>query len=105
MLERAGRLNRKEVTPELSRQLEYSQALAGLNKSQKIVAETCPEKRIQIIWGPPGTSKTQLVAAILQMYVDAKGDDHEDRGSLLAVAQSNVAADNLALRLIKQKNG
>ena len=97
------RLNRKEVTPALSRHLEFCKALEGLNESQRRAAETCPQKRIQIIWGPPGTGKTKLAAAILQMYVDAKGDGPEDRGSLLAVAQSNVAADNLALRLILQQ--
>ena len=37
------------------------------------------------------------------MNVEAQKDDDEARGALLAVGQSNVAADNLAWRCINKK--
>ena len=79
--------------------MEGSPKIENLNMSQRKAVETSLEHRIHLVWGPPGTGKTQVAAAILRMNVDAKTDDHELRGALLAVGQTNVAADNLARRL------
>ena len=75
--------------------------MENLNTSQRQAVETSVGHRIHLIWGPPGTGKTQVAAAILQMHVDAKKYDDEAQGALLAVGQSNVAADNLARRCIQ----
>ena len=71
--------------------------------SQREAIATSVTHRIHLVWGPPGTGKTQVAAAILRMNVDAKTDHHEAPGALLAVGQSNVAADSLARRC-KNKN-
>ena len=71
--------------------------------SQREAVATSVSNRIHLVWGPPGTGKTQAVAAILQMHVREKKDPDEAPGALLAVGQSNVAADNLAWRCIQNK--
>ena len=97
------RMNSVVPTGALQRELEYCRAIDNLNPSQIQAVEASVVHRIHLIWGPPGTGKTQVAAAILQMYVDAKRYDPKAEGTLLAVGQSNVAADNLARRCL-QKN-
>ena len=97
------RLNSVEVKNSLQRQLEYCPALENLNQSQRRAVETSVGHRIHLVWGPPGTGKTQVAAAILRMNVEAQKNADEARCALLAVGQSNVAADNLAWRCIQEK--
>ena len=49
---------------------------------------------------PPGAGATQVAAAILQMGVHVETNHNASKRPLLAVGQSNVAADNLTRRCI-----
>jgi superfamily I DNA and/or RNA helicase len=60
-----------------------------LNEPQLIAAKAAVERRLTLIQGPPGTGKTHTAVRILESWAK------QDVGSILAVADSNVAVDNL----------
>ena len=60
-----------------------------LNEPQLIAAKAAIERRLTLIQGPPGTGKTHTAVRILESWAK------QDVGSILAVADSNVAVDNL----------
>jgi hypothetical protein len=62
-------------------------ASGGLNAEQARGRAACLAPGVQLIWGPPGTGKTQVIAAALQDLV-AQGK------SVLLVSGTNVAVDN-----------
>lgn len=49
-----------------------------------------------VIWGPPGTGKTESVARLLAAFIASRAG-----GRVLAVAPTNIAVDQLALRMKK----
>lgn len=71
--------------------------LAPLNQSQQNAVETALAKPLSIIQGPPGTGKTVTSSAIVYHL------SRIHRKRILVCAPSNVAVDNLALRI--QKTG
>ena len=60
-----------------------------LNEPQLIAAKAAIGRRLTLIQGPPGTGKTHTAVRILESWAK------QDVGSILAVADSNVAVDNL----------
>jgi len=69
---------------------------AVLTQSQKVAVVKALDQRLSIIQGPPGTGKTHVACAVIAAWVDR----HAPMGErVLAVADSNVAADNLHTRL------
>eukprot|EP00929_Paragymnodinium_shiwhaense_P012828 TRINITY_DN12071_c0_g1_i1.p1 TRINITY_DN12071_c0_g1~~TRINITY_DN12071_c0_g1_i1.p1 ORF type:complete len:1173 (+),score=286.64 TRINITY_DN12071_c0_g1_i1:80-3598(+) len=54
------------------------------------------DQRLSLIQGPPGTGKTHVACGIIAAWMDRYGMQGD---RILAVADSNVAADNLHLRL------
>ena len=73
-------------------------ALAGLNAGQVAALDLVGNNDITFVWGPPGTGKTQTMAAIAHAaYAASK--------RLLMVAHANVAVDNLLARVVDQFQG
>ncbi len=55
--------------------------------------------------GPPGTGKTRTLLAFIQVLVEAVGDSalaRKRQGAILAVGDTNAAADNLLEGLLER---
>ena len=78
------------LTPELGGARGRSTSFAhDLNEPQLIASKAAIERRLTLIQGPPGTGKTHTAVRILESWAK------QDVGTILAVADSNVAVDNL----------
>ena len=78
------------LIPELKVARSRPTSLApDLNKAQREAALAALERRLTLIQGPPGTGKTHTGVRILEAWAK------QDLGTILAVADSNVAVDNL----------
>jgi AAA domain/PLD-like domain len=62
-------------------------AAPGLNHEQSLAQVTCRSPGVHLVWGPPGTGKTRVIAAALQDVI-------ESGKSALLVSGTNVAVDN-----------
>ena len=85
------------------RQPEMAALLARLNPAQSQVIRTALARRLTLIQGPPGTGKTRTACALLAAAVGlhAALETTPKGGSpVLAVASSNVAADELLAGLM-----
>ncbi|MBA45802.1 MAG: hypothetical protein CMB31_04365 [Euryarchaeota archaeon] len=68
---------------------EKNRDLAQLNDVQHEAVAKAMEQRLTLIQGPPGTGKTHTAVRILQGWVK------NSNAPILAVAESNIAVDNL----------
>lgn len=64
-----------------------------LNESQERALRMALSRKLSLIQGPPGTGKTRTACHLVSIAV--KLGQRRDAGKVLAVAFSNVAADNL----------
>jgi len=94
---RAG-LTAETVQAQLERLKAQRSWLAALSQSQHDAVAKALQQRLSLIQGPPGTGKTFVACAVVAAWLDTHGP-FGDR--ILAVADSNVAADNLHARLQK----
>ncbi len=68
---------------------------SGMNRAQIEASEHAIHSRLTLIQGPPGTGKTYTAVRILEAWAK------QDYGTILAVADSNVAVDNLLEGLLE----
>ena len=71
----------------------------GLNRTQEEALRSSLRNPVSCIQGPPGTGKTKTICALIRCYVG------QQDGACLATAQSNQAADNIAVGLIAAAPG
>jgi len=76
-------------------------ALVNLNESQRYAVNRSLEQWLLPIQGPPGTGKTQVAVAIFKLWNSSRNLEALNPGPVVGAAPSNVAADNLASRLMK----
>lgn len=65
----------------------------SLNPSQEKALRMALSRKLSLIQGPPGTGKTRTACHLINIAVQLS--ERRDAGKVLAVAFSNVAADNL----------
>ena len=68
-----------------------------LNDEQRQALSACRSPGIQLVWGPPGTGKTKVIALAIQDLIDGGK-------SILLVSATNIAVDNALNRAAKAIN-
>jgi hypothetical protein len=69
----------------------------GLNDGQRGALRACLAPGVHLVWGPPGTGKTQVISRALRDLMDA------DK-SVLLVSGTNIAVDNALERAARDIN-
>ncbi|KAL4784135.1 RNA dependent RNA polymerase-domain-containing protein [Aspergillus varians] len=72
------------------------ESVEALNECQNQAVKASLESRLTCIWGPPGTGKTQTVAAILQELLRRRPEER-----ILVTAPTHNAVDNILKRYLK----
>lgn len=78
-------------------------ANTDLNPSQKKAIANAASKRLSVIWGPPGTGKTQTCAGLVhQLAVYEASRDRTDSFNMLLTGPNYRAVGNLIERTLQQ---
>jgi len=93
-----GGLNHELAQQNLERLAGQHSLIAALTPSQNGAVLKALQQRLSLVQGPPGTGKTHVACAILAAWASIYCSLGE---RILAVADSNVAADNIYVRLQK----
>ena len=85
-----------KVEGKASQKLDFhaENCTATINKCQQLAINAALTNCVTLIHGPPGTGKTMVACEILQQAASL-----EFKGSILAAAETNTAADNITRRL------
>merc|ERR1739848_1867 len=87
-----GTVSPSDMLERLCQQPQFSR----LTQSQREAVGNAMDQRLSLIQGPPGTGKTHVACAVIAAWVQRYCSNGE---RILAVADSNVAADNIHNRL------
>jgi hypothetical protein len=85
--------------------LNYARAIntRGLNRSQEDAIKSCASQLLSVIWGPPGTGKTDTLASLLHSLVYE--NQTSSRSKKILISGPNYrAVEELALRLFATLN-
>ncbi|CAG8833578.1 6689_t:CDS:2, partial [Cetraspora pellucida] len=68
----------------------------SMSPSQREIAENLLEKRLQIVWGPPGSGKTHFLALFVTWYLTVVKSRTEKKNCIIGItAYTKAAIDNL----------
>ena len=84
----AGRL---ATAPKITRQVH------GFTEMQKEACESCLSAGVRLVWGPPGTGKTRVLAEAIDALLAAGR-------RVLLVSSTNIAVDNALLGVINTRS-
>ncbi|KAF1797417.1 hypothetical protein V8B55DRAFT_1516331 [Mucor lusitanicus] len=76
----------------------------AMSASQKDISASIFERRLQIIWGPPGSGKTEFLALFINWYIKCFSDQHANKGKELMIGVTAFTRDaivNLLKRIEK----
>lgn len=88
----------KDDKPGSTRVLPSAPRFGTLNCQQQQAYLAAFSKQISLVQGPPGTGKTHFIATLTQGILSL-----EDQGTVLLLAETNFAADNLLLAVKRIK--
>lgn len=96
LLGKKKKKTKREKVPTWTDEVDVDQCLNSSQK-QAVLTAIRRENGVTLIQGPPGTGKTRTIVAILRALMTSK---EERRKGVLVCAPSNVAVDELTLRLL-----
>ncbi|CAG8644517.1 16059_t:CDS:2, partial [Dentiscutata heterogama] len=79
----------------------------GMSPSQNEISESSLEKRLQIVWGPPGSGKTHFLALFITWYLTAikPQPSGNNKNFIIGItAFTRTAIDNLLERIARIKD-
>ncbi|KAK4516584.1 uncharacterized protein ATC70_011559 [Mucor velutinosus] len=82
----------------------------AMSSSQKHISTSIFERRLQIIWGPPGSGKTEFLALFINWYIKCFNDQHANKSKELMIGVTAFTRDaivNLLKRIekVQQQHG
>jgi len=72
----------------------------GLNQSQELAIYNCTKKRLSVIWGPPGTGKTDTLASLVHAIV-SESQNLTITKKILITGPNYRSVEELAERIIR----
>lgn len=82
----------------------HAQSLRSLNPSQVDAVRECAKHQLSVIWGPPGTGKTDTLVSMLHALV-AEAQKHDRSRKILITGPNYRAVEELSERLLKSLDG
>lgn len=80
-------------------------SVENINLSQRAAIAAALTRSVTLWQGPPGTGKTRTLIALMEVLCLASGvtpERREELGPILAVADTNAAADNILAGLLER---
>lgn len=93
----AGRVANGQANPIPAADGTVPPTWASLNEEQRAAWRACRAPGVHLVWGPPGTGKTRVIAAALQSL-------RQEGKTVLLVSGTNIAVDNALARAVAAIN-